>query len=158
MGRRRGRRPLSVQNALHLTLRSEHARGRRSLRRHRALIQAILDKASRRFEVRVYRKAICGNHIHLLIKGRTRVDLQNFFRVFAGHIAQQILLRVPMSESEIVVQPGCVKNQRKFWKLLTYTRVVNWGLDFTNVARYIERNVLETLNLIAYQRRRISSA
>lgn len=154
VGKRRGRRPLSTGEALHLTLRSDHAKGARSLLKHRDLIDAIAKKASRRFNVKIYRQAICGNHVHFLIKGKRRKDLQNFFRVFAGHIAQSILRRVPMSPAEVKLQRGCAKNQRKFWQLLSYTRVLSWGREFRNVADYIVRNVLESLNLIAYQPRK----
>jgi REP element-mobilizing transposase RayT len=69
-GRRRSRRPLTTKEPLHVTLRSEFAKGSRPLLRHRPLINYVIKKASKRFDVRVYQKAICGNHIHLLIRGR----------------------------------------------------------------------------------------
>ena len=194
---RRGRRPLSTKHALHLTLRSDFAYGARSLLKHQKLINYVGKKFSRRFGVRIYRQAICGNHLHLLLRGTTREGLQNFFRVFAGHIAQQILGTAPITELErskiptqaspggapifeelyrkkplnsrseklktqhkqtkkIKEKParGCKKNQRKFWALLTYTRVVSWGKEFTTVAKYILQNTLEALRVIAYQPRK----
>ena len=181
---RRLRRPLSTKHPLHLTLRSDYAYGSRSLLKHRALINHIGKKFSRRFGVQIYRQAICGNHLHLLVRGTHRVGLQNFFRVFAGHIAQQILGTAPISEAErskvlraqmkqsrggapqfeapsqkLVTfrrkkeSNGCKKNQRKFWALLTYTRLMSWGKEFTAVSDYILRNTLEALRLIAYQPR-----
>jgi REP element-mobilizing transposase RayT len=99
-GRRRSRRPLTTKEPLHVTLRSDFARGSRSLLRHRPLINYVIQKASLRFDIRVYQKAICGNHIHLLIRGRNRTDIQNFFRVVAGHIAQRILKEFPLLASE----------------------------------------------------------
>ena len=185
---RRSRRPLSTSQPLHLTLRSDFAYGSRSLLKHQALINHIGKKFSRRFGVRIYRQAICGNHLHLLIRGTSRVGLQNFFRVFAGHVAQQILGGAPITGNErskvraqaprggapatdskrlITKAPnqhsgafnhrepkkGCLKNQRKFWALLTYTRVMSWGKEFAIVSRYILQNTLEALRLIAYQPR-----
>ena len=97
---RRSRRPISTKHPLHLTLRSDYAYGSRSLLKHRTLINSIGKKFSRRFGVQIYRQAICGNHIHLLVRGTTRLGLQNFFRVFAGHIAQQILAGAPIMELE----------------------------------------------------------
>ena len=187
MKSRRSRRPLSSKHPLHLTLRSDFAHGPRSLVKHRALINYIGRKFSRRFGVRIYRQAICGNHLHLLVRGTSRVGLQNFFRVFAGHIAQQILrtapvthaercktrggaptnhkasTKKPISHPEQTTRPGCKKNQRQFWALLTYTRLLTWGREFNSVAQYILQNTLETLKLIAYQprnkiRRRSSTA
>lgn len=184
LNKRRSRRPLAIKQPLHITLRSEFAYGRRSLLKHRRLIDHVTLKASRLFGVKVYRKAICGNHLHFLVRGRDREALQNFFRVLSGHIAQAILREFPITESERTrierfqqfkhsqmltqkngggapartrtrtVAKGCAKNQRKFWGLLLYSRVVAWGRDFFTVRRYILQNTLEALHLIAYQPRR----
>jgi hypothetical protein len=192
LGRRRSRRPLTTKKPLHVTLRSDFAKGSRSLLRHRPLIHLVIKKASLRFDVRVYQKAICGNHIHLLIRGRNRADIQNFFRVVAGHIAQGILRDFPLLASErdcglsggggdsgggasgftvkgkpggaldlerggapkaapeSASEKGCAKNQRKFWALLIYSRVVTWGREYKIVTNYIQKNTLEALNLMAY--------
>ena len=100
LGRRRSRRPLATKRPLHLVLRSDFAFGNRSLTRHRPLIKAVLQKAARRFHIRVYELAICTNHIHVLIRGYRREDIQNFFRVFAGHTAQEILKSYPILKLE----------------------------------------------------------
>ena len=161
--KRRRTRPLSTKHALHMTLRSQFAKGQRSLLKHKSHINEVIKRASEQFHIIVYEKAICGNHIHLLIRGKTRFDLQNFFRVVAGHIAQKILQSFPIMSSErkaaggapmgVRKNPGCLKNQRKFWELLVYTRIVTWGRDFKTVVKYIIQNTLEALNLIAYQKR-----
>ena len=155
--KRRSFRPLSTKQALHMTLRSQFAKGERSLLKHKNLINEVIQKASMHFDVKVYEKAICGNHIHLLIRGKSRPDLQNFFRVIAGHIAQKILQSFPITEFERKAAggapKGCQKNRRKFWDLLVYTRLVSWGKEFKRVAKYIIQNTLETLNIIAYQKR-----
>ncbi len=175
--KRRSRRILSIKNPIHLTLRSDLAFGSRSLIKHQNLIRHVIRKFAKRFYVKVYRYAICGNHIHLLIKGQNRVGLQNFFRVVAGHTAQYILKQFPVTSAErkyanfkliqkrggapekiksVVKKPtGCRKNQRQFWALLVYTRIITWGHEFKTVSRYILRNTLEALNLIAYQPRKI---
>lgn len=100
IGRRRSRRPLTTKSAIHVVLRSDFAYGGRCLIKHHKLIYAILRKASKRFNISIYERAICGNHIHLLVRGKRRIDLQNFFRVVAGHIAQKILLLLPISPRE----------------------------------------------------------
>ncbi len=48
---------------------------------------------------------------------------------------------------------GCKKNQRKFWSYLLYSRIVSWGREFKTVRQYIQKNTLEALHLIAYQKR-----
>ena len=155
---RRGRRPLSTKNALHITLRSDFAYGKRSLLKHRELIKNVTKKSERLFAVRVYRYAINSNHLHFVIRGKYREDLQNFFRVLAGHIAQQILLRFPLTQNELKrqaeTQKGHRKNRRKFWALLLYSRIVSWGREFQRVLNYVLQNALEALNTIAYQPRK----
>jgi REP element-mobilizing transposase RayT len=100
LGKRRRARPLSTRCPLHVTLRSDFAHGPRSLRKNQVLVRAVTRKAATLFRIRVYEMAICGNHLHLLVRGKRRVDLQNFFRVLAGHIAQEIVRLYPISEEE----------------------------------------------------------
>ena len=174
--KRRSKRTLSTKNPIHLTLRSDFAYGSRSLMKQQNLIRHVIRKFSKRFHVKVYRHAICGNHIHILLKGDSRVGLQNFFRVLAGHIAQSILKQFPITISEkkyrdfklklkrggasknirntVKKSMGCRKNQRQFWALLVYTRIITWGSEFKTVSKYILRNTLEALNLIAYKPRK----
>ena len=162
INRRRRKRVLSTKQALHVTLRSEFAKDSRSLTKHKKHIDFVLQKAAGLFAIRVYEKAICGNHLHLLIRGKNRAQIQNFFRVVAGHIAQEILRQFPITTTERqkaaggapTKKKGCKKNQRKFWQLLIYSRIVSWGKQFKTVARYIVQNTLETLNIIAYQQRK----
>jgi len=162
LGRRRSRRPMDTKKPLHITLRSDLAFGSRSLLRHRPLILRIVGKASRRFHVRVYKTAACRNHLHFLIRGHKRSDLQNFFRVVAGHIAQEILREFPLPALGRGGAPGraedshkgCSKNRRKFWALLLYSRVLTWGREFRTVVHYILQNTLEALYLVAYKPRR----
>lgn len=124
--------------------------------KHKMLIRKTTLKAAKRFGVQVYEKAICGNHLHLLVRGKSKTDVQNFFRVLSGHIAQEILRQFPLAEKERggALKKGCKKNQRKFWSLLLYSRIVSWGRDFGNVANYIIQNTLEALGLIPYQARK----
>jgi REP element-mobilizing transposase RayT len=164
IGRRRSRRPLSIKKPMHVTLRSEFAYKNRSLLKHQKLINQVLKKASRRFRISIYEKAICGNHIHLLVRGRKRFEIQNFFRVVAGHIAQQILIEHPILVSEKPKRGGALakrenisvhpKNQRKFWCALIYSRLLSgWGKEFRTVKEYIVRNTLEAIGILPYDYR-----
>lgn len=155
--RRKSKRPLTIRNSFHVTLRSELATKKRSLLRHKNMIYKVLNKASRRFGIKIYQQAICGNHIHLLIRGKKRFAIQNFFRVVAGHIAQKILQLYPLQQYEqksndFTHQQPTTKYKRKFWEALLYSRLVSWGRDFKNVVNYVERNTLEALGWIPYLR------
>lgn len=181
-GKRRSLRPLSTKHPLHLTLRSDCAQGQHSLLRHRPRIERILKSSAARFNIRVYESAICGNHLHLVLRGKRRIDLQNFFRVFAGHLAQEILREFPLRpgerpsgggalepqsehpgqrqpggastpQSKMKKRPAHPKNQRKFWALLTYTRVLTWGREYKRVVQYLIQNTLEALRIVAYSPR-----
>ena len=153
--RRKSKRPLSTKNPFHVTLRSELATGKRSLLRHKNIIYKVLHKSSKRFGVKIYQQAICGNHIHLLIRGKKRFAIQNFFRVVAGHIAQKILEQFPLLKQENKNNENRAGNapyRRKFWGALVYSRWMSWGRDFSNVMNYIERNTLESMGWIPYKR------
>lgn len=156
--KRRARRPLNMKQSHHLTMKSHHAIGARSLFRHKKMILGLLKKNSAKFHVKVYEHAIQGNHIHLLVKAHNREDLQNFFRVIAGHIAQRILKESPLPAGQPTkpggapLKPtGCKKNRRKFWGYLLYSRIVTWGREFKLVMAYIQKNTLELLQVIAYR-------
>ncbi len=145
-------------------MKSYHAIGVRSLFRHKKMILSVVRKNSYKFHIKVYEYAIQGNHIHLLVKAKTRESLQNFFRVLAGHVAQRILKEHPLKPSAgggapastPIKRKGCEKNQRKFWSYLLYSRIVTWGREFKRVVGYIQQNTLELLNIIAYQPRTTS--
>ena len=154
--KRRARRPLNMRQSHHVTMKSYHAVGARSLFRHKKMLLALIKKNSHRFRIKIIEYAIQGNHIHLLVKARFRDDLQNFFRVIAGHSAQKILKDHPVTEAPGGAQrkrKGCRKNQRYFWSYLLYSRIVSWGRDFNAVVNYIQKNTMELLKLIAYKPR-----
>jgi REP element-mobilizing transposase RayT len=172
--KRRSRRPLKIKKPLHVTMRSHLAKGSRSLLKNKSAVYSVLISSSRKFRIRIYRIAVCGNHLHLLVRGQKRVDIQNFFRVATGHIAQKILKSHPLQPAEVrwrerlssqrreaLSKPQHPKNRRVFWDALLYSRILSgWGNEFRVVAAYIEQNVLEALGIIPYQPRktRFSSA
>ncbi len=154
--KKRSRRPLNLKQSHHITMKSHHAVGIRSLFRHKKMILSLIKKNSSKFQVKVYEYALQGNHIHLLVKAQSREGLQNFFRVIAGHTAQRILKESPFRQAPGGASnkpTGCKKNQRKFWSYLLYSRIITWGKEFKLVVRYIQRNTLELLQVIAYQPR-----
>lgn len=166
--KRRARRPLNMRQTHHITMKSYYAVGARSLFRHKKMLLALMKKNSCRFRIKVIEYAIQGNHIHLLVKAQFRDDLQNFFRVIAGHSAQKILRDHPIIKAPGDARPqsgsqppgvaskkgqGCKKNRRQFWSYLLYSRIVSWGRDFRAVVSYIQKNTMELLKMIAYEPR-----
>jgi REP element-mobilizing transposase RayT len=163
LGKRRKQRPLSVKTPLHLVLKSDFAFGSRSLLRHRPLIAKVIAKAKKRFYIRVYEMAVVSNHIHLVVKGYRRRDLQNFFRVVAGHIAQEILREFPIERGKRGGAPVSLSTERKtretenkFWQTRIYSRIVTWGREYLAVKRYVIQNTMEALGIIPYIERKQS--
>jgi REP element-mobilizing transposase RayT len=145
IGKRKSRRPITTKKAMHVTLRSSHAIGKLSfLRKENAsIVKFLLQSVSKRHHVRVYRYAINGNHLHLLIQGQRREGIQNFFRVFSGQLAEKITK---------AHRGDAFKG--KFWDNLLFSRIVEWGKAFAIVCRYILRNELEANGTIAYTPRK----
>ncbi len=97
--KRRSRRPLNMRLSHHITMKSHHAIGKRSLFRHKKMILSLMKKNAYRFQVKIVEYAIQGNHLHMLVRAQSREGLQNFFRVIAGHSAQKILQKFPLQNT-----------------------------------------------------------
>jgi hypothetical protein len=137
---------------MHIVMRSMRARDRWSMRRPRAarMVSEMLRRYARRYGIRVYDFVNAGNHLHLVVRSKCRLGLQNFLRVFAGLVARRMT--------------GARKGRPVggFWDILAYSRVMSWGRDFFGVRAYLVQNELETLRLVPYRsnrgRRRIKLA
>ncbi len=141
--KRKTLRPLDTKMPLHLVLKSDKAKGPHSLVKFHDQISKVMDKQAGKFQVTIYERNINFNHIHLLIRGKSRRDLQNFFRALAGIIARLVT--------------GAKKGKvfGRFWSYLVFSRVLNsWKGDFTNTRNYIIQNTKEVLGLIPYQKRK----
>src|SRR6476646_4501556 len=88
-GKRKEARPIATKRAMHITLRSERAKGEWSLleKKNARFIRELLSQASRKWKVKVYETANVGNHIHLLLRSQTREGFANFLRVLGAQIA-----------------------------------------------------------------------
>jgi REP element-mobilizing transposase RayT len=137
-GRRKAARPHSARTPLHVTFRSSKARGALSFLHpaHAQRIKARTQAAAKRFQVRVHQFANAGNHLHLLIEGRTRDGVKDFLRTMGAQIATLVT--------------GARKGHPygKFWDSLVFSRVVARGRDFLNVRWYIFQNFLEAEGVV----------
>jgi REP element-mobilizing transposase RayT len=128
---------------LHVVLRSSRARDRWALRTHtnEKRVRWALRRFAARYSIRIYEFANADSHLHILLRTKTRLELQNFLRAFAGVTARLVT--------------GARKGFRigRFWDDLSYSRVVAWGRDFRGVQAYVIDNRLEALGLIPYRPR-----
>jgi REP element-mobilizing transposase RayT len=138
--KRKIRRPFDPKEALHVVLRSSVAKGEQSML-HPKNSRAIHDFSHRlaeRWGVRVYRYANVGNHLHFLVKAPSRaVWRRRFIRELAGGIP----VLVTGAKKGLALSRN--KSGRGFWDGLVFTRIVHFGRDFENLARYIIKNLFE---------------
>ncbi|HLD99923.1 MAG TPA: transposase, partial [Bdellovibrionota bacterium] len=115
-GIRKTRRPIDLKSPVHLVIRSSRAKGAWSMLhpRHVEHIDRAAQKIARRHGVQLWRYSNVGNHLHLLVKTRTRTGFQNFLRELTGTVAS--------------IVTGAKKGNPvgKFWDSLAYTRIVTW--------------------------------
>ena len=144
LGLRKLSRPIDTRRPMHVVLRSSRARGPWSLRARESerIVARTLRRFATRYEIRLYEFANSGNHVHLLLRAKCRLALQNFLRTFAGVTARLIT--------------GARKGYAvgRFWDFLSYSRIVTWGSDFRGVRAYVVQNRFEATQLIPYRPRR----
>lgn len=130
--KRKGARPICVKRSMHVVLRAKRAQGKRSLlySPNAKRVGHYLKKYADKFDVWVYDYVNVGNHLHLSVKAKTKDGFRNFLRAFAGHVAQFVT----------GARPGI---KEKFWDVLAYSRIVEWGRAFQIVRKYFVKNLLQ---------------
>ena len=130
------KRPISTKHAMHIVIRSNHARGKQNFltKTNKAAIDRILKKQAKIRGIRLYRYENVGNHLHILLKTGHRKWLCGYLRAVTGLIARQVL--------------GVERGQGKgiqFWDARPFSRVVAWGRDYNNVKKYFKKNQLQAM-------------
>lgn len=146
--RRRGRkaRPLSTHAPVHLVFKAERKFLKRGFRSPLGfkICQEVIKSYSKRFYIKIEQLAICGDHIHLLIRLRRRSLGQNFFRVVAGQIAQNLKNN-----------GFWVTDTQGVWKFRPFTRVVVGWKAYRIVRDYVQLNAKEAAGEIRYSKERL---
>jgi len=134
-------RPLSTRKAMHLVLRSSQATGEWGFRtpRNREIVSHTLNKASAKTGVKIYRVANSGNHLHLIVKLTNRFTYARFIRAVTGTLALKI---TKASKSH--------RLQKRFWDRRPFTRILEWGRDFSRAVDYLLLNQLEAAGIFNY--------
>lgn len=132
-GKRKVARPLATKKAMHLVLCSSRAREGWSFLRSKnyAAIELILKDLARRYGIRVMGFENVGNHLHLLVQGKSRPLLKAFLRDLPAKIAKAVT--------------GAKKGNQvgRFFDQIIFTRVVEWGRDLARLRNYFVKNRLE---------------
>lgn len=137
-GKRKLYRPFETNKAIHATLRSSKAKGSYSFMRpkNQKEIERRLYLYADRFGVRIFKFANSGNHLHILLKSKSKKGFQNFLRTFAGVIPR------------VVTGARKGKARGKFWDTLVYSKLVTFGKHFKNTSNYVVKNTLETFGVV----------
>jgi REP element-mobilizing transposase RayT len=165
-GRRRSARPLSSKEPIHLILRSSWAKGSHSFLqpRNKNEISRLIRVISAKYFVRIYKVAIVGNHLHLIMLSQRRQNYKTFIRVLSSQIASHVMRkqsfkvfrRFVLSQNWGDPHPGLSEQQglgQQFWQFRPFTRVLRWGRDFKNSCSYVRQNTLEALGFVEYKPR-----
>lgn len=136
------KRPVTVKSPMHLVLRSEIAKGPKSMLNIERRVQKIIYQQGRKFGVKIYRLSNVGNHLHILILPRSRRAFQGFIRAISGLVARAAMR----------AERGRSKGQR-FWDQRPFSRVISWGRDYANACEYLLQNTLEALGFLPYRPR-----
>jgi REP element-mobilizing transposase RayT len=144
-GRRKQARAIDTKQALHIVLRSTKARGPWSMLhpKHQKHVDETVRRVASRHGVRLYRYANVGNHLHLLVRARTRLAFQRFLKELPGTIAG-IITGARKGQALPKNETG-----RGFWDRLAFTRIVAWGSDFKNLELYFVKNLFEAAGLLS---------
>jgi hypothetical protein len=173
-GKRKLARPFDPRRPLHIVLRSSRAKGEWSFLRARneKRVKHLVHQEALRSDVRVYQYANAGNHLHLVLRAKTRAGLARFLRVIAGLIARAVTgakkgaaisaTKAPDARStsaragtatSVHTKTQTLSARSVFWDALAYSRIVEWGKEFIRVRDYLVLNELEGLGWREFGRR-----
>ncbi|MBK7891114.1 MAG: hypothetical protein IPJ84_09795 [Bdellovibrionales bacterium] len=124
-------RPRATKEAMHLVLRSDRARGTKSLLKYDHLVRALIAKLASRHGVRVYRIVNAGNHLHITLKLSKQFLWHGFISGITGGIARALGFK---RDADL---------KQGFWNSRPFTRVIAWGQDYNVVKDYHTLNQLE---------------
>lgn len=139
---RRGARPLSTRETMHLVLRSTKAKGAWSFleSKNDRLVRAILAKFALKYGVRILSIGNSGNHLHLQMKLSTRLTYRAFIRAVTGAIAMAVTGRNRWS---VAAANDGTTSYTKFWNRRPFTRIVQSFKGYMKVRDYVRINQLE---------------
>lgn len=130
-GSRKTARVLDSRKPIHLVLKSKKTI---VLFKHQKTLRLVLLKQAKTFGVKIYSETVQNDHWHLFIKITHRRLYRGFIRSVTGIIARML--------------------GKGIWDLAPYSRIVHWGIDFSNVKDYLLLNYCEGNGIVPYTLRK----
>ena len=136
----KGKRSISTRLPMHVVIRSEKARGERSMRasaERMRRVDAIVRGEAKRFGVRVIEFSNVGNHCHMLLKAFNRRLFISFLRSMTSRLARLLTGARRGRPAE-----------GKFWDFRPFTRVVESHRGYRIARDYVLKNRLEAEGIV----------
>lgn len=163
--RRAGRksRPLSSKHSHHIVFKIQKMNLKNRSFRHPKnflLVQAIVKKYAKRFQVKIEQISYQHDHIHILARSPRRFFFHHFFRVVSGQIAQN--LKVTDTPKDPRVTSGTngkmqveLFKKTVLWAQRPFTRIVVGLRNYRTTRNYIQLNEKEVCGEIKYRKERL---
>jgi len=126
--RRKIARPLVPNLIHHVVFKSSKARGSFSFYAHKEFVLKLLKERAKKYYIEILDWVNMGNHIHLKVRFKSRLNFQNFSRTFAAILARKI------------TNSYRGKSFGKFWDGLVFTRILTSKLEVLGLKGYFEGN------------------
>jgi REP element-mobilizing transposase RayT len=141
-GRRKEYRPFDPRRPLHVTLRSERARGHWSFLdpKNERRVRHLVERFAAKNRVRIFKFANSGNHLHLVVHAKDPKAFQRFLKTIAGQIACAV---TGARKGAAVRKTDADPSTRKFWDALAWSRIIEWGRDLRGALDYLTMNEME---------------
>lgn len=164
-GKRRGRRPLSTKEPIHLVMRSSWAKGVHAFTQvhNKKAIEGMSLALAKRYGVRIYQRAIVSNHLHFVLRIHNRDTYKSFVRALTGKIASHLMKGQSFTNFRAQIAgdgyergktPAEIQGKgQRFWQFRPFSRVMTWGKDFKIACQYVTQNALEAEGFIPYKKR-----
>jgi hypothetical protein len=135
VGKRKIARPFTPKKAMHLTFRSSKATGDWSFlhRRNKLAVHLYFVELLEKWQGTHYNYANVGNHLHAVVRFKSRRQ----FRAFLREFTQKVMFQVTKARKGAP--------QGRFFDQIVYSRVVEWGKAFKTLKDYLWKNKLEAL-------------
>ena len=138
-GNPRSARPLSTKRPLHLVMRSSMAVGKRSLLQpdRAGRVEKMVHRLGKHQGVKILRFANGGNHLHLLVRPRSRKAFHSFVRALSG-VAARLSLERERGKAATKKSKNSYRSPEDFWDARPFTRIIDWGHGYNIIARTLE--------------------
>lgn len=135
IGKRKEKRPLSDKKPMHLVLRSDSVTVFKPTNKS---LKNLISKIAKKHSIKIYSQALNHNHIHFVLKLKTKESYNKFIRELTSKMALAIR---QFFENQLDLKG--VLNLRPF------TRILEWGKDFRICLNYVTLNIKESLGLVS---------